>query len=89
MTKLILCTKNTDIVLAGVKVSWNAPERSSRARKFEPGPSKLATFAIVIQQLMSHIQSSHFYDHKLLNAFTKFYKIEKNMKSCLIHSVDH
>jgi len=26
----------------------------------------------------------------MLNAFTKFYKIEKNnMKSCLIHSVNH
>jgi len=25
----------------------------------------------------------------MLNAFTKFYKIENNMKSCLILSVDH
>ena len=93
----------------GVKVSRNAREHRSMARKFKlgafrlqnyfisqpeagtyvPGPSKLATFAIVIQQLISH---SNFTFFTIINShcwmfFTKLQK--NNMKSCLIHSVNH
>jgi len=53
----------------------------------------LATFVIVIRQLISHSNFS-FYKSQIYSVewlfFTKFYKTEKNnMKSCLIHSVDH